>query len=122
MDVFPTLGYHLWFKLKPLFPHYKENKICGKKTFVMWFKFYLETFTFLMCLAWKEVGLQDTHEARHIRSEGWMLPRCSEYCSYSQQAILLNQRQEFRGDTGYLHFFLFCSYQFNSERWQVSYR
>lgn len=106
MDIFLTLGYNLWFELKPLFPHYKENKICGKKTFVIWLKFYLETFTFLMPLAWKEVGLQDTHEVRHIRSEGWMLPRCSEYCSYSQQAILLNQRQEFRG--GYwLSAFLF---------------
>lgn len=48
VDIFSTLGYSLWFELKPLFPHYKENKICGKKTFVMWLKFYTEAFTFFM--------------------------------------------------------------------------
>lgn len=65
MDSFPTLGYNLWFELKPLFPHYKENKICGKKTFVMWLKFYSEAFASLMSFAWKEVSLGRRHPRRH---------------------------------------------------------
>lgn len=71
MDIFPTLGYNLWLKLKPLFPHYKENKICGKKTFVMWLKLYSETLTFLMPLAGKEAGL-GRHPCRYS-GQGWRL-------------------------------------------------
>lgn len=88
MDIFPTLGYNLWLELKPLFPHYKENKICGKKTFVMWLKFYSEAFTFLCLWHKRKWVLEDIHAAKHIKSESWIINtmwawRCPEHHSHS---------------------------------------
>lgn len=70
----PTLGYNVWFKLKPLFPHYKENKICGKQTFVTWLRFNSEAFISLQSLAWKEVDLVDSQAAKRVGSERGTLP------------------------------------------------
>lgn len=37
-------------------------------------------------------------------------PWWSEHCSYFQHSVLLDRGQEFKGDSGYLHFFVFCFY------------